>query len=450
MLRIFNISGWWMPVLCVLVLFGGHFAIGANTNALALLLAGLGFGLCLLSLAFIPRISWILTHRNFLIALLLFTITWLMLCLQLTMYLPGGAHPFWQWTSAPPVVTLDRDATLRELIKLGALGAVFVTGLVVGADDKRAMLLFHLLILVGALFAVWAFVEYITQANLAVRGNVQSHLRLTAGFLSANSAAALFGMLCILSLAAVLRSAKQIIGESSKLMAFIEHLIRNAPVAIIALLFTLTSLLFTASRGGVLACLVAISVFAVWEIVGLKGSKNSGSKIIGVFFLAFILMVLIFLNSSELVVDRLDGTSASAENRWQIMSAHWQAFLAAPWTGYGLGTFYLINDMSMNAQNWGALRDNGAVHNVYLQWLEEAGIIGTALMFTTIGFILWVMYRGLRLRRRMRTWIKAILCISILLLLHGTVDYGLQIPSLAMMWALLLGTGFGLSTKRPD
>jgi O-antigen ligase len=102
----------------------------------------------------------------------------------------------------------------------------------------------------------------------------------------------------------------------------------------------------------------------------------------------------------------------------------------------------------MNAQNWRALQSLGSMHNVYLQWLEEVGIIGAALMFTTIALIFWHILRGLRVRRRMHTWLRAILCISLLVLLHGMVDYGLQVPSIAMTWTLLLGIGFGLATKR--
>ncbi len=438
-----------MVMPSILVLSAAHLLVGANFSALATLFSALGFLLATFTLLTVRRNNWQFVSSRFLIVLLLFTITMLVLSLQLTPYFPGGGHPLWDWTSTPPIITLDRDATVRELIKLAALGAFFLVGLCLASDDKRATLLFDLIILAGLLFAVWSFVIYIGRITEAPNGYIRSYLRLEANFGSANSAATIFGMLCILSLASILRISKQMARKSLTGFLFAEHLIKHSPIAIIAMLFTLTALFFTGSRSGISSGLIALLIFAAWELLDLTAEKSGGKKITGVFFLLFLLVILVSINSGDMVFDRLEATKLTSGVRWQTMSAHWQAISSAPWSGYGLGSFYLVNDMIMNTQNYAAISTIGALHNVYLQWLEEAGVIGTMLMFSAIADIHWNIVRGLTRRRRMRTWIRAVLCISFFLAVHGMFDYGLQVPSIAITWAFLLGAGFGLGAARP-
>jgi len=448
MLKVLGVSKWWLPVLSVLILFCAHMALGANTNVLAMVFTIPIYTLCLGCLAFIPQVRWVLAQPSFKIVSVFFVLTLILLALQFTPFLPGGAHPFWAWSSRAVAITLDYDATFRELVKLGALGAFFIIGLTIGLQDKRAALLFNLLIVAGGAFALWAFIDYLTVAQAAPHGHVQSYRRLEAGFGSANSAATLLGALSVLSLASIIRAAKSVASKTSNRMVFFEQLIKRSPLPITALLFTLTSLLLTASRAGISASLVAILLLIGWELMRSTGNKSGSVKVSGGTLLALSIIALVFFMSSDLFIDRLNQTAAGSEIRVQMLAAHWQAFKIAPWTGYGMGSFYLVNDTLMNAQSWRALHDLGSMHNVYLQWLEEAGIIGSVLMFSTIALILWHIWRGLRARRRMHTWLRAILCISLLILLHGMVDYALQVPSIAMTWALLLGVGFGLATER--
>ena len=446
--KINTFAVWWLPFSCMTVLFAAHLSIGANTNALSLIFAVENYALCLLSLAFSPKVGQAVAPSSTKIILLLFAVLLLIIGFQLAPFSSEYTHPFWAWVSAPDVIALDRDAARIELIKLGALGAFFIIGLVLGIQDKRAELLFKLLIIAGGAFALWAFIDYLSVARAAPNGYVQSYRRLEAGFGSANSAATLFGALSVLSLASIIRAAKSVASKTSNRMVFFEQLIKRSPLSIIALLFTLTSLLLTASRAGISASVVAILVLIGWELLRSTGNKSGSVKVSGVALLALSIIALVFFMSSGLFIDRLNETGVSSEVRAQMLASHWQAFKIATWAGYGLGSFYLVNDILMNVQNWRALHDLGSMHNVYLQWLEEVGIIGASLMFSTIALVFWHILRGLRVRRRMHTWLRAILCISLLVLLHGMVDYGLQVPSIAMTWALLLGIGFGLATKR--
>ncbi len=434
--------------LVTLFVYIAHLSFGANNNALATSFAAAIFFLCLISLAFFNRGETVLATPGFKIILSLFVLLLFVLSLQLMPVPAEHAHLFWAWVGTSDVITLDRDVSLMEMVKLGALAAFFVVGMSLGIQDKSAEVFFIFFIIVGAVFSMWAFMDYLHMALSVPIEYAQHFRRLDANFGSANSAATLFGILSVFSLAAFIRTVKSTIAKTSNRMVFIEALIKRSAVPIISLLLTLTSLLLTASRGGILSSFVAILVLICWELFSSTGNTSRVSKFSGTILISGTIIVLVIIISGGLFFDRLDNSYAYLTSRAEMLTYHWQAIKASPWTGYGMGSFYLVNDTLMNAQSWRVLHGLGAMHNVYLQWLEEAGIIGSTLMFFTITLILWHIHRGLRIRRRMHTWLRAIICISLLLLLHGFVDYGLQVPSIAMTWALLLGTGFGLATQR--
>ena len=114
---------------------------------------------------------------------------------------------------------------------------------------------------------------------------------------------------------------------------------------------------------------------------------------------------------------------------------------------YGLGSFSDINSQITTEENYHALWSVRAVHNVYLQWLEEAGIIGALPMFLLIGTILVAaVWRTFNLRKG-QTLLRGVIAASVVVLVHGTVDFGLQVPSIAAFWAFLLGCQFSFGRR---
>ncbi|MGH7019203.1 MAG: O-antigen ligase family protein, partial [Brevundimonas sp.] len=126
-----------------------------------------------------------------------------------------------------------------------------------------------------------------------------------------------------------------------------------------------------------------------------------------------------------------------ASDRWTILTAYWTNFLHSPAYGYGLGAAPTLATMSMTPDNYDALWNIRAVHNVYLQWLVEGGVVGAVLMFATVASLIGLAIRGALCGAF--SSLAAFLAIDLVFLLQGLVDYPLQIPSLAMTWALLLG-----------
>ena len=448
MLKALSASFWWAPVLSIFILYGAHLSLGANTNALAMILVIASYGLCLTVLLFTPQVKTAFGHPALVITALFFALTLLMLALQLGPHLPGGAHPFWAWLTEKGGITLDRDATIRELLKLTALGAIFITGIAIGIRRQQASVFFRLFMVAGLAYAIWTFITHFIALGATENDNLRQSFRLTAGFGSANSAATVFGSLSVLSLAAIIRSAKKSASRHVNKAIFLERLLRYSSLPLVALLLCMTVLLLTASRGGILASLFALLVFGLWESLNTTPKDKSAGRPFSMIMLSLLAISFVFLISSDLFINRLETDVLATDVRLETFAPHWQAFLASPLSGYGLGSFYTVNGLLMNVQNLRVLHDIGALHNVYLQWLEEGGALASALMFGTLVLINWQILQGVRARMRMRTWLRAVLCISLLIVLHGTVDYGLQVPSIATMWALLLGVGFGISVAK--
>jgi len=203
--------------------------------------------------------------------------------------------------------------------------------------------------------------------------------------------------------------------------------------------------LLSASRMGVVATAVAASVLLLWETFEAKGQRL---PILIAGLVLFVVAGVLMLGSNDLLWQRLDKVDGDLVVRGAIFGAHWKAFLASPLFGYGLGSFSDVNSQIMTAENYGNLWSIRATHNVYLQWLEEAGIIGSAPMFALISVLLAVgVWRTTQLRSG-QTLLRALVVANLVVLIHGTTDYGLQVPSIAAFWAFLLGLSFAFGQSR--
>lgn len=357
--------------------------------------------------------------------------------LTLTSAVPGGAHPIWAWAGLPGASTLNRSATTLEMIKLLGLAATFVLGCLLGARTERARRAFSLLLWLGGAYALISLVLFLSGAQLA-----GGHGRLGGGFYSANVAGTQFGVLVLMATAWSVRQWNQ--GRSGDLVA---RLTDMAPVLALLLLFLLC-LFLTASRGGISATVLALALFLGWSAFDNRQARWP-LMIVGV--LIILIAALVLIQGNGLFADRFGDIGAGDATRSTVAQAHWRAFLASPLFGYGLGSYPEVNNQIMTAQNAAALSVSVVQHNAYLQWLEEAGIVGAAPMFVLIAVILgFTAGRAVR-RPRNRTLVAGLLAASVVVLLHAAVDVSLNTPSFEAFWTLILGLGFALSqaSSRP-
>ncbi len=423
------------PGLVPATIFLAHFFYGAALDLPALVLfAGLS-AMASIALMFGRERAELarLTPTGTILAL--FAAVVLVAAWTLTPAVPGGPHPIWDWAGLPPAATMNRSATVIEILKLLGLGSVFVLGCLLGATSERGRATIGLILALGGLYALVSLGLFVSGSQIASGGG-----RLAGGFYTPNVAGAQFGVLLILSSAWMVRQWRRSSGQTPT-----DRITVLAPVAALLILF-LACLLLTASRAAITATLVAALIF-------LGGSalddRRSRWPLLALGGLSILVAVLFLAQGNTLFADRFGLLAQADGTRSIVAAAHWRAFLDAPLLGYGLGSYPQVNNQIMTAANAPALSVSVIQHNAYLQWLEEAGLLGATPMFALIGVILGVTaWRAIR-RPRNRTLVAGLLSASLVVLLHAAVDVPLNTPSFEAFWCLLLGLGFALSQAQP-
>ncbi len=414
-------------------LYGAHLLFGANQPMAAQALTALCGLILIAGLAF-PRLRQALPQLKGLWPVAgLFVLTLSLAAVTLGPGPAGAAHPIWEWADLPPAISVNRSATLLAMSQLLGLAAMFLFGAMAGSQRAWGVRLGSVILVGGAIWAAIALVIFLSGAQVGQAG------RLGGGLLSANSAATMLGILTVLATGWLLRALR----ESRELAGPDRWSRISLAVAPLALL--VFALILTGSRMGTLATLAGVLTLGVWQAFAEPGrSWKTLGVAAGVTLVAAIVVGL----GNDLVLRRVAALDQDVDVRSVIFGVHWRAFLDAPLWGSGLGSFTDVNSYLMSAETYRELWSIRATHNVFLQWLQEAGLIGSAPMFALIGLV--IIASALRAGTLSRGgWaVRALVAANVVVLVHGLTDYALQVPSIAAMWALLLGLQFGFGQVR--
>jgi O-antigen ligase len=434
--------------LLALVVFAGHLAYGANSTVLALVVAAIWFAI-LAGLMLRADARAALQAQSLGLLAATFALVLALAALSLTPWALGGPHPVWLWApGALRVGTLDPYATRLEVLKLLALAAAFLVGCVAGADDDSFRRAMRAILVVGMLYSAWAFIDHTTNpTTLFGVPRLSDPARLAASFGSSNTAATLFGVLTLLNIVDLARTYDGYRPGGRLHISHLQRLIPHLARPLIALVLSASCLVLTFSRAG-LAATAAVAVVLIGLMTLGRARRGAFSApIIATLLILFGLLAAFLAINADMLQQRFLFAGADSLTRGRIFAAHWAAFHAAPWGGYGLGAFTHVNTLIMSPANVSALDTLGAAHNVYLQWLEEAGVPGAAAMFVTVAVVAARLVAGVVNRRQMRSWLLGILSALTVAVLHGMSDFALQVPSVVLTLGLLLGLGAGCVAK---
>jgi O-antigen ligase len=419
----------WLPACGVALIFAGHWFYGALISDVALTM-GIAAAALLGAVLLQPRLRDDLTRLKGLgPPAALFAAVLLVGAWTLTPWTPGGPHPIWAYVGVSPgASTIDKSATIVELVKLLGLACFFLVGAATGARDERARFAIRLTLLLGVVFGLWAFLASATGSIYQTQGR-----RLEAHFMNPNTAGTVFAVLLMLCISELVRQLRA--------RSYRREVTQVLPLAAAAFTFAVC-LLATASRGAMMALLGGGIVFV---LVQLATGRFKLTRLVGGLLGGLAALITVILFAGDRLVDRLFQSHEAAIVRTEIWKPHWAAFLDSPLFGYGLGTAETVNKTLIGNGNFEALWNIRAILNVYLQWLEEAGIVGAAPMFLCIALLIATTLRGTVRRSRMTVLLAALLAVDAVFLLHGTTDFGLQVTSVAALWSWLLGMQFSLS-----
>jgi O-antigen ligase len=209
----------------------------------------------------------------------------------------------------------------------------------------------------------------------------------------------------------------------------------------LAVIVTASALLLSNSRGGLVAATAGlIALFLVtWTARRRAGGYANwlagAVAVAGVAFVAF---------SGGRVMDRLGDTAAKGDVRLRLYELSLAALDNDAWRGTGYGTFadtfqtYRTADIEQPV-----LR----AHNTYLDNAVELGVPAAAALVLAVAWLAVLCLAGARRRNRDTIYPRIGVAASVLVGLHATMDFTLEVPAVAATFCLLLGCAVAQSWR---
>ena len=385
------------------------------------------------------RAAW---HDHW-IATCLFLLVLVWAGIQAVTWTPEGwHHPLWGEASAAlgtgvqGAISLKPDGSAETVMRLLAYGGVFWLALHYCRSGRRARALFQVIAFSGFIYALYGLAVALggNESILWYERWAYKH-SLTSTFVNRNSFATYAGLTMIASFVILFAGERQ--EETANpfsrrgMMAILDRFSHGGWVYGLIIAVTGVALILSHSRAGIAACALGLIVF----FAALAAGKRLVGKALGVYgAIVVVAAVIVFLIAGQGAegVDR----SVQGEERGVLFSYSVAAIEDYPIEGSGLGAwsevFRLYRDETLH-------RGYQRAHNSYLEWAVEMGLPATVLMVGTLIGLGVVCFIGVRRRRHNQAYPAAGVAAGLLVGSHSVVDFSLQIPAVAVVFAAMLG-----------
>ena len=416
--------------------------------SLAAVLIGLtllGYGLCL---AFVPgfRIAVPLARMRLPMTLLGLAAAW-----AVVQMMPLGSselgHPLWGTSnevlgrSLSGRISVDPYATATALMRLGTYVAVFFLSVQLCRHPDRAYTALKVLVAIGTAYAVYGLLAFFFTPDYllwlprqAYRGD------LSSTFVNRNSYATFAGLGLCAGVALLAKLIHRPALASPSRRVIIANLLRIAterawaPLAAVVALFS--AVLLTHSRAGFLS--TGIGVLVLLFCLMTASRLNLWGRVITV-ALVIAGMIMIVHLSGETTLERLQKTSVNSDGRVAVFNLVQEGIANAPVLGHGYGAFESAFQGYVDGTLDGYYPN---AHNDYLEIAFELGMPAAALLIGSIlSVAIWCLI-GVYRRRRDIVYPALGAASAALVGAHAMVDFSLQIPAIAAIFAFTLGLGF--------
>jgi O-antigen ligase len=344
-------------------------------------------------------------------------------------------------------IAMDRGAALAGLLRLLSYAGVLLLSVMLCRARERALAALRLVAYSGGIYAGYGLLAYAFGGDTLLWLRKWAYLGdLTGTFVNKNSFATYLGLCFLAALTALIAALQQVdfAGRwQDKLAAAIDFLSRR-PALVVCLFLLPTALLLTHSRGGLIATLagaVALGL-AVSQAPGLRRLRR-----LRLAALPVALAILAFLISGDRVVERMLGAEGDLQARGIIYAATRQAVDDHPILGTGLGSFEAVFPIYRPPGIWGHVN---LAHSDYLQNVLELGFPAAALLVLALAWLFGLCLRGVMQRRRDAAYPCLGVAATVLVGLHATVDFSLQIPAVTVTYLFLLGAAVAQSLPTRD
>ncbi len=366
-------------------------------------------------------------------------------------------HPLWSMSAeilhgdAGAVtghISLATEDSVVAAIRLLCYGLAFFLAYQWGRDVHRARRTLHALVLAGAAYAIYGLAAHWGGRNtLFWFEDSRYHTVVHSTFVNRNHFATYTGMVLLCSLALFYDTlqrhhtpaARMPVGrvpKGARVTTAGDRLEQFALLAwkpLLLVLLLTTAIVLTASRGGFISTLAGGAVLLV--ALNFQRPLRSARSLAFIVLTAGMAVVAFWL-TSEMLLDRLDHGGMEANLRFAAYDLVTESSRDNPLLGFGYGTFADSFRLYRSDAITGYL---DRAHNTYLENLFELGWPAALALFATVGGAFLVCLRGLH--RRGKDWFYPAmgLAVTVLVAIHAWFDFSLQIPAVAITYAVIMG-----------
>lgn len=359
----------------------------------------------------------------------------------LQIVLPHPSDPIWLSASGLLGENLGERPSASRLQPVIALGpmllitAVFCRFLLLSRDPAAARRLLTITACAGLAYALLGLASFLIdptsvlgQPKVAYRGN------LTGPFVNRNNAATFFGTItiiwCLLLVATWRRTMRGAVNLRDRLWLLASVHGIGVLWPFIAFVICLAATAATGSRAGFALTLL----FVALALLGIGRRRiRAGTVIVAGFCVGVVLLVAGGTVGSRVgLVGFVDG------DRYEVYAASIRLLASRPWLGIGLGNFATVFP-SIRPEALSVVNIWDRVHNTPLELALELGL--PAFCLVAVVWLLLLTRLGLAAYRGGEIVPVAALMAVLLGTLHSLVDFPLQTPGYAVMFAAMAGMG---------
>jgi O-antigen ligase len=365
--------------------------------------------------------------------------------LQASTISPGPwNNPIWREasqalaTDIPGHVSLTPDKAAALLARLGMYAGVFWLAANLGRDPENARNAIATTGWAVTVIAFYGLVVYFSGAERILWMRKYAYIGdLTATFVNRNNYATFAGMGLVCVVARAFNSIYDYINISKNKLErtrnFISFIERRGAIYLLQVLIIFSSILLSHSRAGLVSTICGVFVI----FVAFSFSRLDLGKLPLRATIAFVVVGIVFYAASGQGIDaRLGSTDIAGEERPLVYQLTIRAISDQPLFGTGLGSFEDVFRLYRSAK---VLSVYDYAHDTYLETALELGVPSLILLALSIGAAIIECARGVRVRRRDLIYPCIGVGVSGLVWTHALVDFSIQIPAVAVSYAMLMG-----------
>jgi O-antigen ligase len=424
----------------------------------ALLYAGLVAALLLWALAVL--VSWRLTWRGCPAVLCLGALfvygavqlidwpePWLARLSPGTTWWRGQLLPDWPEQSAagetlavsvPATLTLYPAATRLELLRLLAVLLLFLLVRNTFATERSLRRLAMAAVVNGVLLTLFGLAQSSTAPGHVVYGRFATNGMAFGPFINRNHFAFYVNLCLGLGLGLLAASRDRHAREDQRWSPG-DLLQRPAALGIALVLALLAAgVFFSRSRGGFVALLAGAGVYLALSWRESRRRLAAGATAVLVVLLAVGLLAWLGSARVQHRLATLWGVEAGTDTRLPLWSRTVALARQFPVWGTGYGTFETVAPLGLKPGDRDRLAATHA-HNEYLEAWLEGGVVRLALSLLAIYWIYRLGLRAFRIRRPRRAGglVLGALAAFTTAVVHGFFDFGLHLPAVAALTAVI-------------